>query len=54
MNKASAIRTARTATTQDHIPDIRKAQEEYLAEISKTLKEVGIRIDEGDEFEDDD
>lgn len=41
-------------TVQDHIPDIRKAQEEYLAEISKTLEEAGIRIDEGDEFEDDD
>lgn len=41
-------------TVQNHISDIRAAQEEYLAEISKTLEEAGIKIDQGDEFEDDD
>jgi hypothetical protein len=41
-------------TVQNHITDIRAAQEEYLAEISKTLEEAGIKIDQGEEFEDDD
>lgn len=41
-------------TVQDHIKDIREAQEEYLAEISRTLEEAGMKIDQGDEFEDDD
>lgn len=41
-------------TVQNHISDIRAAQEEYLAEISKTLEEAEIKVDKGDEFEDDD
>lgn len=41
-------------TVQNHIQDIRKAQEEYLAEISKTLEAAGMKVDAGDEFEDDD
>lgn len=41
-------------TVQNHISDIRAAQEEYLAEISKTLEEAEIKVDNGDEFEDDD
>ena len=41
-------------TVQDNIAEIRKAQEEYLSEISQTLEEAGIMIDQGDEFEDDD
>lgn len=41
-------------TVVDHISDIREAQEEYLAEISKTIEQAFQRIDQGDEFEDDD
>ena len=41
-------------TVQDHIQDIRAAQEEYLSEITKTLEEAGIKVEAGDEFEDDD
>jgi hypothetical protein len=41
-------------TVADHISDIRAAQEEYLAEISKTIEQALKRIDQGDEFEDDD
>lgn len=41
-------------TVLNHISDIREAQAEYLAEISKTLEEAGLKIDKGDEFEDDD
>lgn len=39
-------------TVQNHISEIRKAQEEYLAEITKTLEEAGVKIDAGEEFED--
>lgn len=41
-------------TVQNHISDIRTVQEEYLAELSKTLEEAGFKVDKGDEFEDDD
>lgn len=41
-------------TVQDHISEIRAAQEEYLQEINKTLEEAGMKVDQGDEFEDDD
>lgn len=41
-------------TVLNNISDIREAQAEYLAEISKTLEEAGRKIDKGDEFEDDD
>lgn len=41
-------------TVQNHISDIREAQEQYLAEISKTLEEAGMKVDKGDEFKDDD
>lgn len=40
-------------TVQDHIKDIREVQKRYLAEISKTLEEAGMKVDKGDEFEDD-
>lgn len=41
-------------TVQNNIAEIRKAQEEYLAEITKTLEAAGMKVDAGDEFEDDD
>lgn len=41
-------------TVQNHVSEIRAAQEEYLKEIEKTLEQAGRRIDDGDEFEDDD
>lgn len=41
-------------TVQNHISDIREAQEEYLAAISDTLEAAGMKVDKGDEFEDDD
>ena len=41
-------------TVQNHISDIREAQEEYLEAISDTLEAAGMKVDEGDEFEDDD
>ena len=41
-------------TVQNNIAEIRAAQEEYLAEISGTLEAAGMKVDKGDEFEDDD
>ena len=41
-------------TVQDHIPEIRAAQEEYLKEITGVIEEAMGRIDPGDEIEDDD
>lgn len=41
-------------TVQNNISEIRAAQIEYLKEISKTLEEAGLRVEAGDEFEDDD
>lgn len=41
-------------TVQENIDEIRKAQIEYLKEISKTLEEAGLRVEAGNEFEDDD
>ncbi len=41
-------------TVQNNIQEIRAAQEEYLAEISKTIEEANNKVDKGDEFEDDD
>ena len=41
-------------TVYDHIKEIRMVQEEYLAELKKKLEELGAKIDQGDEFEDDD
>lgn len=41
-------------TVQDNIQEIRAAQEEYLKEITNTLEAAGLKIDKGDEFEDDD
>ena len=41
-------------TVYNNIDEIRAAQEEYLAEISKTIDEAKQKIDQGDEFEDDD
>lgn len=41
-------------TVQNNIDEIRKVQEEYLKEISKTLEEANIKVDKGNEFEDDD
>lgn len=41
-------------TVQNNITEIRKAQEEYLKEITNTLEAAGLKIDQGDEFEDDD
>ena len=41
-------------TVQNNIGEIRAAQEEYLKEITKKLEEAGLKIDKGDEFEDDD
>ena len=41
-------------TVYDNISEIRKAQEEYLAELSKELEAAGARVYEGpDEDEDD-
>lgn len=41
-------------TVQDNIQEIRAAQEEYLKEITNTLEAAGLKIDKGNEFEDDD
>lgn len=41
-------------TVYNNIGEIRAAQEEYLAEITKAIDEAKKKIDEGDEFEDDD
>lgn len=41
-------------TVYDNIQEIRAVQEEYLKEISKTLEAAGMKIDKGNEFEDDD
>lgn len=41
-------------TVLNNIKEIREAQEEYLKEITKTLDEAGMKIDKGEEFEDDD
>lgn len=41
-------------TVYDNISEIREAQEEYLAAISDTLEAAGMKVDKGDEFEDDD
>ena len=41
-------------TVQNNLGEIRAAQEEYLKEITKKLEEAGLKIDKGDEFEDDD
>lgn len=40
-------------TVQNNIDEIRAAQEQYLAEISKTLEEAGIKIDDTPDEEDD-
>ena len=41
-------------TVYDNISEIREAQKEYLAAISDTLEAAGMKVDKGDEFEDDD
>lgn len=41
-------------TVYNNIDEIRAAQEEYLSEISKTIDEAKQKIDQGDDFEDDD
>ncbi len=41
-------------TCMDNIKEIRDAQKQYLAEISKTLETAGMKIDKGNEFEDTD
>lgn len=41
-------------TVQNNITEIRAEQEEYLKEITQSLEVAGIKIDKGDEFEDDD
>lgn len=41
-------------TVADHVKEIRAAQEQYLSELSKTLEQAGVKVDPGDEFEDDD
>lgn len=41
-------------TVQNNISEIREAQEQYLAEISKTIEAAGLKVDTGDEYEDDD
>ena len=40
-------------TVQNNIAEIRKAQEEYLALLNKTLEEAGAKIYEGEEDESD-
>lgn len=40
-------------TVQNNIAEIRKAQEEYLALLNKTLEEAGAKIHEGEEDESD-
>ncbi len=41
-------------TIQNNIEEIRAVQVEYLKEITKSFEEAGLKIDKGDEFEDDD
>lgn len=41
-------------TVADHIAEIRAAQEQYLAEITKTVDEALRHVDPGDEYEDTD
>lgn len=41
-------------TVQNNIGEIRAAQEVYLKEMTKSFEEAGLKIDKGDEFEDDD
>ena len=41
-------------TVYNNIAEIREAQKQYLAEIEKTLEAAGMKVDKGDEFEDDD
>lgn len=41
-------------TVYNNLDEIRAAQEEYLAEISKEIDKAKQRIENGDEFEDDD
>jgi len=40
-------------TVQNNIAEIRKAQEQYLAELNRTLEEAGAKIYTGEEEEDD-
>ena len=40
-------------TVQNHIKEIRAAQEKYLAELNKTLEEAGAKVYEGEEDESD-
>jgi hypothetical protein len=40
-------------TVYDHVDDIRKAQETYLAELNKELDAAGAKIYNGEEEEDD-
>ena len=41
-------------TVQDNIDEIRKAQAEYLAELSKTLEEAGAKVYTGEDTDEDD
>ena len=41
-------------TCVDNMKEIRDAQKQYLAEISKTLEAAGMKVDKGNEFEDTD
>ena len=41
-------------TCIDNMKEIRDAQKQYLAEISKTLEAAGMKVDKGNEFEDTD
>ena len=40
-------------TVQNNIAEIRAAQEQYLAELNKTLEEAGAKVYAGEEEEDD-
>lgn len=40
-------------TVQNNIGEIRAAQEKYLAEISKTLEQAGLKVDDSPDQEDD-
>lgn len=41
-------------TVLNNIDEIREAQKQYLDEISEALEKAGMKVDKGDEFEDDD
>ena len=41
-------------TVQNNIAEIRAAQEEYLAELSKTLEEAGAKVYTGEDTDEDD